>query len=162
MSLSQSQHDDAEMTDGDAAEYYYSDDEGEERASAPGGGTSRQTSEQGSPARAPPRTSLGSGLPQDYAPVSPQQVEALQAAVISDVASVLAVSPSVAHLLLAAHKWDKGVLLEKFMSDPEGVQARVGVRHAGGEGPATAPFSCAICLEDKPAAEGFHLGCGCV
>ena len=160
MSQTASQHDDAgdaEMTD---AEYYYSDDDGEALGSGAG---AEHASAHSSPARAaPPRTSLGSGLPQDYALVSPPQVEALQAAVVGDLASVLAVPPSVAHLLLAAHKWDKGVTLEKYMADPDAVKARVGVLHAGGEGPADAPFSCAICMDDKSAADGFHLGCGCV
>ena len=161
------------MTDVDPgdAEYIYSEEEDDDARAHTGASSAARIDSAmrahdsgscGSPARAPahPRTSLGSGLPQEYAAVSLAEVEALQLGVVRDVASVLAVPVSVAHLLLAAHKWDKEKLLDKYVADADGVKRRVGVCHAGGEGPSAAPFSCAVCLDDKLASEGFHLGCG--
>ena len=51
---------------------------------------------------------------------------------------------------------------EKYMADPEGVVSRVGVTRSGREGPASSPFFCDICMDDKQAVDGFSLGCGCV
>jgi ariadne-1 len=72
-------------------------------------------------------------------------------------------SPIIASCLLKYFKWNQNKLIEDYSSNPEKVMEEAGIPNLELESTPPASltqFSCAVCLERKPVADTFALGCG--
>jgi len=108
----------------------------------------------------PPRfTSLSSFGGADYRVLREDEIRLEQERVQCEVAGLLAIPPECAGLLLLHCKWNKERACEVFLQDRARACAAAGIATLGASSRASAPFTCGVCWEDRPAAAGYGMGC---
>ncbi|KAJ4454850.1 putative E3 ubiquitin-protein ligase dbl4 [Paratrimastix pyriformis] len=95
----------------------------------------------------------------EFQVIAPDQIRDKQEEIKAQVADVLGLPPDLCQMLLIQFQWNKELLLEKFMDNPEKVQAEAGVIVAPPP-PLPAKFECDICCCEFRRADGIALNCG--
>jgi len=73
---------------------------------------------------------------------------------------VLGVDPETAQMLLISFRWNKELLMEKFMDSPEQVQIDAGIVLSPIRDLPKSTFECEICCTEYPPIQAVSLGCG--
>jgi ariadne-1 len=110
-----------------------------------------------------PRKSAQSDSEVDFAVLSNAEIAGMQSKEIDLVSEMTALSKEHAATLLRHFRWNRDRLIEKYISDPEGITTEAGIVND----PAYAPryelapdkFTCEICFDSGPQLETLALPC---
>eukprot|EP00232_Nephroselmis_pyriformis_P027512 CAMPEP_0182861762 /NCGR_PEP_ID=MMETSP0034_2-20130328/5672_1 /TAXON_ID=156128 /ORGANISM="Nephroselmis pyriformis, Strain CCMP717" /LENGTH=532 /DNA_ID=CAMNT_0024993727 /DNA_START=163 /DNA_END=1761 /DNA_ORIENTATION=- len=98
-----------------------------------------------------------------YTVLSESEIARRQTEAVSNISSLLSVSPSQTVNLLRHFKWDSNRLTDEWFEDSEKVSGAVGLvelfNKATVSGGPPGPVQCGICFEELPGAETHALSC---